>query len=226
MVEYLGADRERAMTSSILRTVLVLALIMGVGVVLNIFKSQHNAGVQHASPVPVKPTLAERTRAITKRTREADATRLRDAVRRELRSRGYLSQDAGEPSEVAAGAAILAFEFDYGLNLTATPSNALLKALVFTHDPAGRSAHGVPKTIAARDLIAEVQRALAHLGYGRSRITTELDGATRKAIRKFERARGLQISGRVSAPLITSLGPAFDAARLGSIAKSPDRDAG
>lgn len=226
MAESQGVDRERAMTSSILRTVLVVALILGVGVVLNIFKSQHSAGVQHATLVPAKPTPAEPTRETTKRTREADARRLRDAVRRELQSRGYLTQRAGGPSEVATGAAILAFEFDYGLDLTARPSNALLKALVFTHDPAGRPAHDVPKTIAARDLIAEVQRALAHLGYGRSRITTELDDATRKAIRKFERARGLQISGRVSAPLITSLGPAFDAARLGSIAQSADRDAG
>lgn len=226
MVKDPGMDRERAMTSSILRTVLVVALILGVGVVLNIFKNQRASGVQHASPVPVKPTPAERTRTATKRTREDDARRLRDAVRRELRSRGYLAQPAGETGIVAIGAAILAFEFDYGLDLTATPSNALLKALVFTHDASGRPAPGVPKTIAARDLIAEVQRALAHLGYGRSRITTELDDATRKAIRKFERARGLQISGRVSAPLITSLGPAFDAARLGSVARPADRDSG
>ena len=215
------------MTPSILRMVLIVAVILGVGVVLNLFRGQEQYGrLNQAGPVPAQPVAIDRGRTTTKQSRAANAKRLLGAVRRELQSRGYLTAAAGGPIDVATHAAILAFEDDFDLSLTATPSNGILKALVFTPTATGGNRRRVPETEVARELIGEVQRALAHLGYGQPDITTELDNETRRAIRKFERARGLQVSGRVSAPLIVSLGPAFDAARVGSANNGTDPSAG
>ena len=215
------------MTPAILRMVLIVALILGVGVVLNLFRSQEASVVaQPAGLVPTPTAAVQNVRRTTKQSRAAAAKRLRAAVRRELKSRGYLAPGGGRPSDVATNAAILAFEDDHNLSLTATPNNRVMKALVFTQSASGSKRQTQPQTEIARRLIGEVQRALTYLGYRRGDITNQLDRATRQAIRKFERARGLQVSGRVSAPLIASFGPAFDVKRLGLAADGADPSAG
>lgn len=215
------------MTPTILRSVLIIAMMLGIGVILNIFSSQQHfagngaEGSRLGQSVPGKRTLAG-----AGLDQKAKAKRLLGAVRRELENRGYLTASANDPAGVATKAAILAFEFDHNLQLTALPTEAVLKALIFTHTAARGARRARPQSDAARELIGEVQRALAHLGYGQPNITAELDTATRKAIRKFERARGLQASGRVSAPLIASLGPAFDATQVGHVGDAADSNAG
>ena len=215
------------MTPSTLRMVLFVATILGVGVVYNLFQSQEPAVVaQPAGLVPAPTQAVQSIRRTTKQSRADAAKRVRAAVNRELRSRGYLAPGAGQPSAIATHAAILAFEDDHNLKLTATPNNSVLKALLFAQTAAGGKRRTVPATEMARKLIGEVQRALTHLGYRRGDITSQLDDATRTAIRKFERARGLQLSGRVSAPLIASFGPAFDVKRLGLAIGQSDPNAG
>lgn len=215
------------MTPAILRMVLIVAMILGVGVVYNLFQSQEPTVVaQPAGLVPAPTQAVQNVRRTTKQSRAAAAVRVRTAVNRELQSRGYLAPGTGRPSGIATSAAILAFEDDHNLSLTATPNNRVLKALVFAQTAAGGKRQAAPETEIARKLIGEVQRALTHLGYRRGDITNQLDGATRKAIRKFERARGLQVSGRVSAPLIASFGPAFDVKRVGHVVGRVAPDAG
>ena len=215
------------MTPTILRSVLIIAMMLGIGVVVNIFSSQqHYAGIGPGGSRLGQPKPAKPAHAGAGLDQNAKAKRLLGAVQRELENRGYLAASAGDPTGVATKAAILAFEFDHNLPLTALPTEVVLKALIFTHTAARGARRARPQTDAARELIGEVQRALAHLGYGQPNITAELDPATRKAIRKFERARGLQVSGRVSAPLIASLGPAFDAAQIGDAGDATDQNAG
>jgi peptidoglycan hydrolase-like protein with peptidoglycan-binding domain len=212
------------MNASMLRAVLAVALLLGLGVVHNILTNQADraegrlAGNEAGTSRALSPARMQL---------ENDRQRVLIAVRRELQSRGYLKTISAESLDIPSQSAILAFEFDNKLPLTAVPSERLLKQLIFT--PAGmeRERPFVPQTKEAIALIDEVQRALAHLGYGDTQTTSQLDRKTQRAIRKFERARGLQVSGRISAPLIESLGPAFDRTRLGSAtAHAPNADAG
>jgi peptidoglycan hydrolase-like protein with peptidoglycan-binding domain len=211
------------MTPTILRMTLAVAVMLGVGVVMNIFSSQQRyaemRGAIHRPSTPA-PVLAT-----NKVGREAEVRRVADAVRRQLENRGYLESTADTPAPVALPAAILAFEFDHNLGLTAEPTDRLLKVMIFAQMPVERQRPVRPGTDVARELIGEVQRALAHLGYGEPDITMELDAKTRTAIRKFERARGLQVSGRVSAPLIKRLGPAFDATKVQTATMTSDGNA-
>jgi len=52
---------------------------------------------------------------------------------------------------------------------------------------------------------------LERVGFLKAGVSGRIDGATRSAIRAFERDRGMQSTGRVSAVLVDSLGPAFPA---------------
>ncbi|MFT5508880.1 MAG: hypothetical protein ACI89J_001957 [Hyphomicrobiaceae bacterium] len=211
------------MTPTLLRMTLAVAVMLGVGVVLNIFSSQQRyAEMREAIHRPSAPAPVLAT---NKMSREAEARRVADAVRRQLENRGYLLSSTETPAPITLPAAILAFEFDHNLGLTAEPTEDLLKVMIFAQMPVARQHTVRADTDVARDLIGEVQRALAHLGYGEPDITMELDAKTRTAIRKFERARGLQVSGRVSAPLIKSLGPAFDPTKVQTATTRPDGNA-
>ena len=208
------------MTPTILRMTLAVAVLLGVGVVMNIFGSQQRyAEMRETDNRSIAPAPVLATHKVN---REAETRRVADAVRRQLENRGYLAGSVDTPPPMALPAAILAFEFDHNLGLRAEPTDELLKVMIFAQMPVKRQRAVRPETDVARKLIGEVQRALAHLGYGEPDITMELDAKTRTAIRKFERARGLQVSGRVSAPLIASLGPAFDATMVQTATTKPD----
>ncbi len=227
MQEVCHGPEKTNMTSSILRTMLSIAILLGVGVIVNIFGNGEQAGNQPGKIVGRWQRLDQAPAAgVQKLSRQDNERRVLSAVRRELEAHGYLNPSKrSDHLGVQTTAAILAFEFDHNLSLSAQPSERLLKTLLFA--PAKKSTtHLVPETDEARQLIKEVQRALANLGYGPSKVTEELDRATQHAIRKFERARGLQASGRVSAPLIESLGPAFDRTRIGRAERAQAPNAG
>jgi peptidoglycan hydrolase-like protein with peptidoglycan-binding domain len=196
------------MTPSLLRTVLIVCVVLGLGVIANVLgtdsQSDKGAGAERGRAPPPERAASPGAPPAT-----SEAARLIDGVQRELRSRGYLGRNETGDNVVLTRAAILAFEFDHNLPLTAKPSEAVMKALIFTQTNAGYLQHIAPETDEARRLIEQVQRALAHLGYAKPVYSAQLDQQTREAIKAFERARGLQPSGRVSAPLIDSLGPAF-----------------
>lgn len=205
------------MTPAILRTVLILAAIFSAGVIANVFSNQqagsHMRGAREAGQ-GIEHTKTTRVTAALDRA--AAQHRTVEGVRRQLLDRGYLpSALAAVPgNSLPIRAAILAFEYDYELALTATPTDAVLEALIFTHAKTATTLAKPPATEIARGIISEVQRALDNLGYGPTGQSGALDPATKAAITKFERARGLQASGRISAPLIESLGPALNRTAL------------
>ena len=65
-------------------------------------------------------------------------------------------------------AAIMAFEHDHGLPLTARPSQELLKAIILGDGRQARRQADArePRAHEAQDVIRSVQRSLAKLGYG------------------------------------------------------------
>lgn len=206
------------MTPAILRTVLAVAFVLAIGVWANIFANQQSTLHAQTAGVPATGLAAtETTRTTATLSREAEAQHLFDGIRRQLVDRGYLSTSlsaAAVPGALPIAAAIVAFEYDYALPLTATATDGVLKVLIFTYAKSTTKSDGSVTTPYAGSLIMEVQRALAHLGYGSGEPTGQLDAETKAAIAKFERARGLQVSGRISAPLIESLGPALNRTAL------------
>ena len=128
-------------------------------------------------------------------------------IQRELDARGY---EAGQPDGIAGlvtRAAIMAYEHDYGLALTATPSQELLSRIVL-----GSSAPPLPRGAADKIAAGEadsvalmVEQQLAVLGYTPGKADGKLDEHTSRAIREFEVDQKLAESGRISGPLVSRL---------------------
>jgi len=143
----------------------------------------------------------------------ADRTDLVRAVQRELKAKGYETGAVDGVAGLVTRGAVMAYETDSGLALTAEPSEALLQHLVLgsadIRPSAGSDAAPGPE---AEVVVRAVQRAFRQLGY----ITTVPDGrlneAMRRAIRKFEADRKLKQTGRISGELLAKLaGLASDA---------------
>jgi peptidoglycan hydrolase-like protein with peptidoglycan-binding domain len=131
------------------------------------------------------------------------------SIQAELARRGY---DPGAP-DGAVGlitrAAVLAYEHDQGLPLTADPSPEVL-----AHLRHGTSAPGVaigldgeatPPAMHAEAVIRSIQQLLGALGYLAATPDGQMSDETVRAIREFEMDAGLVPTGRISAPLVARL---------------------
>lgn len=127
-------------------------------------------------------------------------------IQRELSERGYNPGPVDGIAGIKTRAAVMALEYDERLVLTADPSADLLKRLIFGA-PSGTQValSEEPKSDEARSIILSVQGALSKLGYGPLSGTGRLDGATRSAIRSFERNLKMVVSGRISGNLVAHL---------------------
>ena len=151
--------------------------------------------------------------APTKAASQQEVTR---AVQRELQIRGYETGARDGVAGVMTRGAIMAYEHDHGLALTARPSQELLKAIVLGE--AGKGKGVKAETAEAQDVIRSVQRSLAKLRYKPGPANGRLTPETARAIRDFEGDQALPETGRVSGPLISRL------ARLsseGRVARAP-----
>jgi peptidoglycan hydrolase-like protein with peptidoglycan-binding domain len=158
-----------------------------------------------ASPparAPAKPAKAAEKPA---ESAPADPAGVIRAIQRELHNRGYEvgSQD-GQPG-LLTRAAVMAFEFDHGMGLTAEPSEAFLKGMIF--GAAGRPGAGGPKprTPQAEQIIRTVQQMLSAQHYNAGKADGTLGEETRRAIREFEADQKLPETGRVSGALLARL---------------------
>jgi peptidoglycan hydrolase-like protein with peptidoglycan-binding domain len=131
------------------------------------------------------------------------------SVQLELSKRGYEPGTADGLPGLVTRAAVMAYEHDQGLPITAEPSPEVL-----AHLRHGTSAPGAaiglepnaPRTTGeAEQVIRTVQQALARLGYLTSRPDGAASDQTVRAIREFEMDSGLVPTGRISAPLVVRL---------------------
>lgn len=199
------------MSPAKMRFVLALSLFLGVATTINVLGHGDGSGVNANVASPTAPVgVPSRTLVRTSASESARVDNL-GAIRRELMTRGYLTKAGEEPLDARTRAAILAFEYDHALTLTATPSEALLKSLIFETARANETGGARPMTSEAVTFIKDLQRALERVGFLKAGVSGRIDGATRSAIQAFERDRGMQSTGRVSAVLVDSLGPAFPA---------------
>lgn len=137
------------------------------------------------------------------------------AVQRELARKSYDpgSQD-GVPG-LMTRAAIMAFEWDHGLPLTAEPTESLLQQILIQQRSAGLAGAGAQhRSRQAVQIIRTIQQSLLVLGYLQGPVDGHLGDASQRAIREFEMDNGLVPSGRVSSPLVAKLARAAASGRL------------
>ena len=128
------------------------------------------------------------------------------AVERELSRLSYFPGEQDGKADAGLAGAIMAYQYDRGLPLTAKASDQLLEKLLSGADKpkASAGAPGVRGETAER-LIAEIQGILSGEGYYRGAIDGHHNEAVAKAVRRFETERGLPVTGRVSGLLVQEL---------------------
>jgi peptidoglycan hydrolase-like protein with peptidoglycan-binding domain len=164
------------------------------------------AGQDTAGPVPsgsgpLTPGITQRIVVEPPGANPAETTR---AIQTALQAKGYETGGTDGIAGPVTQAAILAYEVDNGLPLTAEPSDAVLARI-----KAGRrgttTAAGLAPGPKADTLIRSVQTALAKLGYKVGRADGRLGEATIAAIRAFEKQQSMPDTGRISGDLLTRL---------------------
>lgn len=136
------------------------------------------------------------------------------AIQRELATRGYGPVAVDGIPGLATRAAIMAFEVDEGLPLTAIANEQMLKNILLGAVPGNKALP--PPSARAQDVIRAVQNWLLSLGYEAGSSTGLMTPETEKAIRTFETNLGLAPKGRISADLVKRLA---DAAPLKAAAR-------
>lgn len=189
--------------------------VMSGAVLVNVFYLQPVSGARGArveiGPMPearaavMRPVKDERAApvAAVQTGQTAEVTR---AIQRELQSRGYTTgTDEGVVSLVTR-AAIMAYEFDHGLALTAEPSEDLLRNIVLGAAVADGPSIGPLKVGPyAEQVIRTTQQSLAGLNYRQIKVDGFVGEATVTTIRQFEREHGMLETGRISGELVATV---------------------
>jgi len=137
-----------------------------------------------------------------------DSIELTRAVQRELKAKGYETGAVDGVAGLVTRAAIMAYEADHGLTLTAEVRQALLQHIILggaMGDPSGASQGPSGIGPEAQAVVRTVQGSLSKLGFAPGAADGRLSDETIRAIRKFETAQGMKETGRISGPLAAKL---------------------
>ena len=157
--------------------------------------SPSSAAMLETSPLATDP-VAARTATVS-------------GVQAELARRGYQPGSIDGAAGLVTRAAVLAYENDNGLPLSADPSPELLAHL--RHGTAapglaiGLDGEARPPSSHAEVVTRSVQQSLRQLGYLASGADGQISEGTIRAIREFEMDSGMIPTGRISAPLVNQL---------------------
>jgi len=135
---------------------------------------------------------------------QADPREITRAIQAALAARNYETGGTDGIAGPVTQAAILAYEIDHQLPLTAEPTEALLRQIEEGGSGRASGASAVPGP-KAEALIRSVQVALARLGYPVGKPDGRLGEMTIAAIRQFERQQAMPDTGRISGDLLTRL---------------------
>lgn len=192
-----------------IKTFLLIHAVLTVALIVNITSPHQAQPVAGGLPVPPSAHGSGETGGVpgaVAALHPRPTRRTTRAIERELHEKGYVTGPVDGVADPVSRAAILAYEYDHGLPLTAEPSERLLQALLLGdwRPPSARGKEELSRE--ARELVLSVQRSLQKLGYA----ITSADGIpgpeTAEAIRQFEARHGLPRSGRVSGALAARLG--------------------
>lgn len=162
--------------------------------------------VDSAAGVPIPPAPAARP-----------SQTVISEIQRELHRRGFYEGVVDGRYGPRTDAAIRDFEHAAGLRSGSEPNEVLLRAIqrssVRSRPAAQRPPVPVPEArpdpiaelIAPSKQVIAVQRALSEFGYGQIKPTGVIDPQTQSAIQKFERERGLPVTGQLSHRVVREL---------------------
>jgi peptidoglycan hydrolase-like protein with peptidoglycan-binding domain len=162
-----------------------------------------------ATPLPTPSPMAQPAPAQAPAMTDQARAQLVSNIQRELNRRGYYDGVVDGVWGARTDAAVRDFLQASGARVNAEASDALLGAIMGA--PAKRAAAPVRKNdpiaalIAPSNRVLAVQRALNDFAYGPVSPTGNYDPATRAAIERFERARGMPVTGQVSDRLVREL---------------------
>ena len=208
------------MTTAGLRLLTGICLCLSAGVIANVLLLQGD-GIGHIRNDRARTTAADRVSvpadrpaatqpsrreggAPVRRAQQQPPRQLVQVIQRELAERGYFHGRPDGRLGVLTRAAIMAFEHDHGLALTADASETVLSSILLGAVPTN-GAQGSTVGSEAKQLIKLVQGLLIGAGFKSVERTGRLDAPTVQAIRTFERRKGHASRGRISANLVTML---------------------
>jgi peptidoglycan hydrolase-like protein with peptidoglycan-binding domain len=135
-------------------------------------------------------------------------------LQQQLTRRGYVPGEANGALGMVTRAAIMAFEHDRRLPLTAEPSQALLAELRSDAPLQPALTSPVRPGPEAMAIIRTVQQSLARLDYKVGTADGLIGEMTVQAIRAYERSNELPETGRVSGLLLTTLAESAGTGRV------------
>lgn len=190
----LGNCSGYVMKSFGLRIVTATCLLLSVGVIVNVVFLQRGANDRELQKV-----AKAKAEAVT-----IPGRKLVQAVQRELGAKGYLPKRPDGRLDVMTRAAILAFETDNNLPLTADPSDQLLQALLL-----GAAVQAVTDRQSPGDEVLKLVRVVQHLlskhNCGKLEINGKLDELTKRAIVHCQSKLAIPTDGRITASLVAKL---------------------
>ncbi len=150
---------------------------------------------------PITPGIVQR---VVVSPPGGDPRQVTREIQSALAAKGYETGGQDGIAGPVTQAAILAYEIDNALPLTAEPSDALLNLI-----KEGRRGPATNAALApgakAEALIRTVQTSLTKLGYNAGRADGRLGEATIAAIRAFEKQQAMPDTGRISGDLVSRL---------------------
>lgn len=159
---------------------------------------------RNPSPSSASPKISVSAASADTAVNRAEVIR---GIQRELNTRGYGTSQPDGVVGLMTRAAIMAYEYDYGLPLTAEPTQDLLSRIVL--GTAGPAAHlkSQPqvKTGEAESVVRSVKQYLSGLGYAPGKIDGHLSEDLIRATRDFELDQKMPETGRISGQLVTRL---------------------
>lgn len=167
----------------------------------------HEPAVVKPAIVQTGGTPATPPRAAAPPTDEEEPDTVR-GIQRELHALGYETGAIDGKAGIVTRASIIAYEYDRGLPLIGAADEQIFKRIVLSGGSVGATqpppSDAVPGP-RAQAVIRTVQQWLAGMGYAPGKIDGRLGEGTVQAIKAFEAAQRLPVTGRVSGKLVGRL---------------------
>ena len=128
------------------------------------------------------------------------------AIQKNLSRLGYHPGPVDGTPGILTRASIMAFEYDNRLAVTGMPREAVLKRILAAKPvKRPRKTLNLAYETNAREVVLWVQQRLAEWGYSPGELDGLMGEATYTAIRRFEKDRFLQPTGRISGRLVQEI---------------------
>jgi len=198
------------MTALRLQIGLLSFAVLASAVLVNIFYLQPIAAVRAAHDHPVtsqQPApISREDKGVQSVAGAAASSDTQRAIQRELQARGYVTGPSGAGTTTILQAAVMAYEFDQGLPLTAEIDENVMRTIILGPASIDASARATAKPgPVAQRVIAQTQQLMLKLSYGPIQPDGAMSDAFVAAIRRYEREQGMTETGRISGDLVARL---------------------